>query len=158
MVALLDSVGVKHTLVLADHGLGSSSAYASGRLPRDTEEREPAARPDNGWLQRCQEAGALIAHPVKVSSYLSAHPDMGPVLCDLMDATRSAFGPAVELSVVFWEDLDIDDRHLKLMVRRAKYTEEDFLLIRNLRRQFADRLSPLSGYLHLTTDLGYPAT
>ena len=98
----------------------------------------------------------ITERPGEVEEYLANHADLGSALEEICTAVRAEFGAGTELSLVLYQDPEVQDRYLPLCVRQHQYTPNIMDRIEAVANPFMAMLDSLSGHLLITTDFHRP--
>ncbi|MDI6687682.1 MAG: hypothetical protein QME06_05600 [Desulfobacterales bacterium] len=100
--------------------------------------------------------GIVILEPAIVMDYLSEYPEMIDLMSSACMKAKETFDEDTQLSLEYYSDHEIDDRHLTLYVRQTKYDEHILDIIDDIRAAYEYELSSKSGWFHITTDFQKP--
>jgi len=100
--------------------------------------------------------GIQIADNQEVLSYLEKHSQLGVILPSICALARRLFGPESELILSVYQDPEIKDSHLSLVVRLPRYDENITELLDRVTEPYEAELCDASGYLLVTTDFRNP--
>jgi hypothetical protein len=108
-------------------------------------------------LRRLPDYGVTIPESRAVREYLVNHPDMARIILVAAREARRILGSEIQLSLILYQDPEIDDRYLTLRVRSANYDDKLREALRAVQNRMAHDLNSASGWLHIGTDYR-PAT
>jgi len=107
------------------------------------------------YLSSIKEKGIEIEGEDKVAEYLSIYPELLPILVDICNEALKEFKDEAKIFVLVYQDPEIDDKHLKILVRMSKYEDDIMDRIEKVRSKFRDKIAESEGYIHFSTDFKY---
>ena len=96
--------------------------------------------------------GVCVPDVQSVTSYISAHPDTGPLLEHLASKLRASFGNNADVTLEVYCDPEIDDRYLTFYVRKPDLSPSDMELIDHISEEFSPGLATASGWVVVMPD------
>jgi hypothetical protein len=103
-----------------------------------------------------KDQNIVVSEALKVRSYLHKHLQLGKILTSVCARARQEFGKESELALSIYQDPEINDRHLTLIVRLSSYDENLTSRLDRVTEPFEEELCEASGYLLVTTDFRSP--
>ena len=97
-------------------------------------------------------AGVEMADPQAVAAYMHHHPDISPILPDVVRALREEFPSATRLILNVYADPEIDRTYLTLTVRLPEYPDDVLDRIDMAFMATGDALANTSGWIVPDTD------
>ncbi len=111
-----------------------------------------ALRPEHDLVLELTKLSVQVSNRTVVNAYLHQYSDMQPVVLALARALRARFPLPTQLTLEVYVDPEIEERHLSLYVRQARYAPDILDQIQETYMTVATDLVDKSGWIIATTD------
>jgi hypothetical protein len=102
------------------------------------------------------EQGVIVPAKAEVLEYIAAYPDVLLAVVNASLLARNEFGISAQLSLELYEDPEIDDVHLSLIVRQETYSADIMDKIDKVCAAYEPYIQAFGGWFIFTTDFRKP--
>ena len=118
----------------------------------ELEERIAVDHVARAAAKRLGSIGISLPDVQSVTSYITAHPDTGPLLEQLASKLSVSFGNSADVTLEVYCDPEIDDRYLTFYLRKPDLSPSDLELIDHISEEFSPGLATTSGWVVVIPD------